>query len=108
MRLDGLALAIELAAARVTVLPPATLLARLTHPFQVLAGGPQDLPARQQSLHATIAWSYGLLSPHEQALFRRLSILAGGAWLAAIEALARMDVVPVDPPGRGRRTGQCE
>ena len=86
-RLDGLPLAIELAAARLKLLSPQALLARLEHRLQVLTQGHQDLPERQQTLRSTITWSYDLLSPQEQCLFRRLSIFVGGCTLPAVEAI---------------------
>jgi predicted ATPase len=86
-RLDGLPLAIELAAARIKILSPQALLARLEHRLEVLTGGTRDMPERQQTLRATIAWSYDLLPAAEQRLFRRLAIFAGGCTLDAVEAL---------------------
>jgi predicted ATPase len=93
-QLDGLPLAIELAAARVKILPPSTMAARLGNSLDLLTCGHRDLPARQQTLRRTIDWSYGLLSAAEQVLFRRLAIFAGGCTLESAEAVcnARRDL----------------
>jgi predicted ATPase len=86
-RLDGLPLAIELAAARIKLLPPAAMLARLQSRLQLLTGGSRDLPERQQTLRAAVGWSYELLDAAEQKLFRRMSVFVGGCTLEAAEAV---------------------
>jgi predicted ATPase/class 3 adenylate cyclase/Tfp pilus assembly protein PilF len=85
VRLDGLPLAIELAAARIKMLPPRALLTRLSQALKVLVGGAKDLPERQQTLHATIEWSYDLLSEGEKQIFRRMAPFSGGRILEAVE-----------------------
>jgi predicted ATPase/DNA-binding CsgD family transcriptional regulator len=87
IRLDGLPLALELAAARMKLLSPQSLLERLGHSLLLLTGGRRDVPERQQTLRKTVEWSYQLLSPREQTLFQRLAVFAGGISLRAIEAI---------------------
>ena len=89
IRLDGLPLAIELAAARMTILSPPALLERLEHRFQLLTKGASDASARQQTLWNTLTWSYELLTPGEQQAFRRLSVFVGGCTLKAVEHVCK-------------------
>ena len=93
VRLDGLPLAIELAAARVKLLPPQTLLARLSQRLRVLTGGARTLPQRQQTLRNTLQWSYDLLDEREQRLFRLLSVFVGGSTLEAVESMGEGEEV---------------
>jgi predicted ATPase/DNA-binding CsgD family transcriptional regulator len=96
-RLDGLPLAIELAASRVRLLPPSAMMTRLAEPIQgpslrLLTDGPRDQPARLRTLRSAIAWSYDLLDADEQALFRRLAIFVGGCTLETVEAVRAVDL----------------
>ena len=95
-RLDGLPLALELAAVRVRTLTPAAMVERFESRLKLLTGGPRDLPERQRTLRQAIDWSYDLLEPAEQLVFRRLAVFAGGFTLEAAEAVA-------DPFGRLER-----
>jgi tetratricopeptide (TPR) repeat protein len=93
-RLEGVPLALELAAARVKLFSPRTILGRLARRLELLTGGPRDLPGRQQTLRAAFDWSYDLLDEAEKRLFRRLSVFRGGCTLEAVEAVcnAREDL----------------
>jgi predicted ATPase/class 3 adenylate cyclase len=86
-RLDGLPLAIELAAARIKLLSPQAMCSRLSNPLKFLTGGARDLPERQRTLRGAIAWSHALLNEGEQVLFARLSVFSGGCALEAVEAI---------------------
>jgi predicted ATPase/class 3 adenylate cyclase len=86
-RLDGLPLAIELAAVKIKVLPPGAMLARLGNRLKLLTGGARDIPERQRTLRNTIEWSHELLKEGERILFRRLAVFAGGRTLEAIETI---------------------
>lgn len=101
VRLDGLPLAIELAAARSKIFPPQAILARLGYPFELLRGGVRDAPTRHQTLRQAIAWSYNLLEASEQALFRRLAVWVGGCTFEAAAAVwqaAEHSSVGITPP----------
>jgi len=106
-RLDGLPLAIELAAARIRMFSPQALLARLEQPqastLQLLTDGARDLPERQQTLRNTIDWSYNLLETAEQVVFARLAVFVGGCSLAAAEAVTTLNVQTARPAPRRAR-----
>lgn len=97
-RLDGLPLAIELAAARVKLLPPINMLARLGKSLSFLVGGPRDVAARQQTLRSAIAWSHDLLSEDEKRLFRRLGVFRGGFGFESAERVCATPLNDSDPP----------
>src|SRR5262249_11044916 len=92
-RLDGIPLAIELAAARVRSMSPAEILAHLDHRFRLLSAGRRTAPTRQQTLRGAIDWSYGLLEQPERTLLRRMSVFTGGLDLDAAEAVVSDEMV---------------
>jgi predicted ATPase/class 3 adenylate cyclase len=100
VRLDGLPLAIELAAARIKLFPPQAILARLGRRLELLRGGARDVPDRHQTLRHAISWSYNLLEVDEQALFRRLAVFAAGCTLEAAEAVCQAVDVPTAGVGQ--------
>ena len=95
-RLDGVPLALQLAAAGLKLLSPPQMLERLANPLDLLVGGPRDMPARQQTLRTTLEWSYGLLTPSQQRVFARLAVFAGGCTPPAAEAIGGLGI-----PGAG-------
>lgn len=95
-KLDGLPLAIELAAARVKVLSPQAILSRFDHRLKLLTGGSRDLPTRQQTMSSAIEWSYELLTDQEKRLFRRLAVFAGGVTFEAAEKVLADDIDVLD------------
>jgi predicted ATPase len=105
-RLDGLPLAIELAAARVKLFPPQALLARLSSRLKLLVGGGQDRPARQQTLRSAIDWSYDLLDTAEATLFRRMGIFAGGGIVESAEAVVSELRIENEELGKGLQSEQ--
>jgi len=100
VRLDGLPLAIELAAARIKLFPPQAMLARLGRRLELLRGGARDVPDRHQTLRQAIAWSYNLLEAGEQALFRRLAVFTGDCTLEAAEVVCQTVDDPAAGPGQ--------
>ena len=100
VRLDGLPLAIELAAARIKLLPPQAMLGRLGHRLELLRGGARDVPDRHQTLRHAIAWSYDLLEASEQALFRRIAVFTRGCTLEAAEVVCQAVHDPAAAPGQ--------
>lgn len=104
-RLEGLPLAIELAAARIPLLPPSSLLRRLEQRIGLLTGGARDLPVRHQTLRGAIAWSYDLLDEGEQAVFRRLGVFVGGCSLDAAEAVCRGQLGTLETAAGSRVSG---
>jgi predicted ATPase/DNA-binding CsgD family transcriptional regulator/transcriptional regulator with XRE-family HTH domain len=103
-RLDGLPLAIELAAARSKLFPPQALLTRLDHRLKLLTSGARDLPARQQTMRSTIEWSYNLLPAGEQMLFRRLAVFVGGCTLEAATEVLSFELKVMNEEPRQLRT----